>query len=513
MTEKVPVKLRFSYCLQCQRTYNSDKTCEHLAEKPNMSYTCECGEKFDMSVCSTAALYEVHVKSNKCSRCDRVFPCEGHLKKHQETEPDCIKPIQLTCSSCYHIFPNYEMYLMHKESAKCICTFCNNSFGCEIRLAEHVRQFHPNPAQINNQTPNPLSSIKRMLAPLPAVSTSHKCSTCKYRYFSMENYRKHMAENRFCSGCNITFGCINELRAHEKLQLPCSVCSHLVHKGQEQHHFDRPCPICKYRFKCVKQFEQHFAKYCGQVTNFACRYCKQSVGNWNDLQKHILYKRCANCGQECACRTFLQQHYEQSHSQMLTCAYCRWEIPVSVAQDHLQVAPCATCGEVVSCKFLVAGHVCRINPQLVQNPVAYPEKLGQTQARSHPYLRPEPPPPTQHQLWPAQKAALTGLMNFDCPICSEVFDGPAGLGMHVKACHPKVPSKPPEPSQPQQPPPEAAETIDVEEEIDRKFEADILTDLFIKPETNPDVKVEIKKEDVDVEIIEEVCTYVNIPIN
>lgn len=303
-----------------------------------------------------------------CTHCDRSFPFQTSLKRHQKTVhhvcPVCGKRYRGRLRMARHLRFHVENGTLKKGSALLndiknpfLCTECGKKLPLESALRNHMKT-HEGRLKCPHcgkrfKTENTFQNhLKYHSGPRP-----FKCSVCEETFASNTKLKTHKKMHRrrgplACSFCGQMFKREKNLNAHLQIhgQTPgkrvgpknrlfkCSICeryynnSAMLRTHMKTHCEDRPfsCPFCEKRFVEQQDVARH-----QRASHHMCPLCSEGFFDRRGLKEHLRLHSpmellevekpfvCAGCGRRFSSESNLQIHMVvHSNERPFHCSIC-----------------------------------------------------------------------------------------------------------------------------------------------------------------------------------------------
>ncbi|VEN59812.1 unnamed protein product [Callosobruchus maculatus] len=196
---------------------------------------------------------------------------------------------------------------------------------------------------------------------LPVDDDYVKCPRCEKKYYTMEEYEKHVSQEHlnsngpFCEACSLGFESFYELSVHSKSAhsagsdfFKCCLCEHFDDRSQQRlaQHMSRThektvynCSTCKKRFTTIQWFNAHWIFHVDKKFNM-CRQCNRQFMSKETLEAH---KR-------------TQHHITPAEFRTrIECEKCHVTFATKNCKDrhtHDEKVPCEVCGKRLVAKYM-----------------------------------------------------------------------------------------------------------------------------------------------------------------
>eukprot|EP01083_Nonionella_stella_P012350 35051_1 len=229
----------------------------------------------------------------KCISCDQSFQNKTELVSHELKHAGCPQ-----CLAKFASNVNLRDHVLECHS-RFMCIYCQNVYITQFHLSEHMK-VHAVPT-----LPKPKQYVCTVCGRENLSASRHKqhlllhntenrhlnlwCTECSRRFFSNEQFVRHMKRHRakfVCHFCNAKYLILSHFKYHV-----------MLHTGE------RPC-ACKYcsnRFITQSNLNKHMAR--AHVLSHRCHKCAQKFVQYTDLVDHIfkthkMKHRCSKCDTE-----------------------------------------------------------------------------------------------------------------------------------------------------------------------------------------------------------------------
>lgn len=384
---------------------NQDQSSNSSTERKTVQYQCsECDKSFTDGLLLISHLEdhgreEQERKSNKCSKCGRVFSNQGNLRRHMKLH---MTHQRFYCSSCPKVFSTKSELEKHNSShdgdKPYSCKLCEQCFSTRLALCEHYRGDHADEI-FNCQFCSKLYASKRSL----------------YRH-----YRKwHPKDRRDMRSAQMQRGGVDQQSS-----------SYVSTNGDsdEEQNLDSdcdsdsapyfPCHVCGKTFPTSESLEDHQLCHLGKKPH-ECSECGKCFFQASQLQQHQrMHKsefQCQICGRGFVTLFALRNHkHSHGKSRPFRCSKCELGFagPTQLAEHmstHREESfPCDICNKIFQCKSSRAEH-----------------------RKTHSMLGEGAPPVSKEDQEKSKSAqGYTTEFKYRCGICTERFRDPEELSEH-----------------------------------------------------------------------------------
>ncbi|XP_071097753.1 zinc finger protein 234-like [Haliotis cracherodii] len=336
-------------CNQCgmyieEKCFKNHVTTAHLRQKTN--FLCkDCGKGFNFK--SGLILHRAkHHGGKLLKRTMKSASPRSESKKIKKSD----KNVKLFCDVCRKTFKHITSLSIHLEKHALPeifeCGICNKPFITKVTYEEH-REFHDG-LQVNQcYICGKLCGRKKH-----SHEAQYECDKCSKMFFEATHLAIHMVTHVQhggiqCSVCKLKFPCKTDYDQHVKQHTEgdepkrCEICGKsfptksllkghvsMVHLGKKGH----PCNICGEEFFKLKHLQAHHRDHAVKKV-IACNICGESFALRSSLRTHmrvhqndVIYK-CVVCPKQVTDMDALKVHVDgHGDEDSLDCCVCGMQL-------------------------------------------------------------------------------------------------------------------------------------------------------------------------------------------
>ena len=297
-----------SKCYKCDKHFSeSEELREHLKALHSGIFVCE-----ECCFCaSTQQNLQSHqeLKHLLCVYCKTYSKSKHELHKHLIENHDKKIVHQVFCDICNYSTTLKSSLTNHIIKVHNKCLYCDESFGDEIGIGDHMRIVHNQQIlPMKRKAARSIDSKHKSMKNSSIQNCANECHTCEFkpnRKFALWNHfwQKHSK----CYKCDKHFPESEHLRGH-----------------LETHH--PKIFVCEKCFFCAGA-QQNLQSH-QELKHLLCVYCKTYSESKNELQKHLIENHgrkmahqlfCAICDYSTSMKRCLDNHLIKVHKKCLVC--------------------------------------------------------------------------------------------------------------------------------------------------------------------------------------------------
>ena len=311
------------------------------------NYQCEwCDEKFSQFRNLKKHVLLLHeeksnnstVQCEKCSQMVTKYYYKIHMARvHPEECEDQIDLLEkIKCEKCdlwiQKLGMKTHIRSMHSDDP-CICDFCGNAYGNQLKLKHHIYDVHKEKVQARKYNTEKTQKIE--------------CSQCN-KMIRKGNIEKHIlsCQKKYAK---IEIANSNRLESNSpqklvhvvpvSVKVKCEYCGKSYARAALKQHIksvhekvkDFQCPKCGMAFSEKRSLKNHDSTAHSEIRNFKCDQCEKTYKLSQHLKDHIKVVHegrkdyvCPTCGKAFGTSKHLKRHCDTVHEKIKRweCDYC-----------------------------------------------------------------------------------------------------------------------------------------------------------------------------------------------